>query len=102
MKTFRDRVYEVAKNIPEGKVITYGQLAKAAGNAKGARAVGAFMRTNPDLTIVPCHRVVASNGELTGYSAGGVKVKKQKLTSEGVVFIKGRVDLTTSLWSPSN
>lgn len=97
MKTFKQKVYEIAAKIPEGKVMTYGQLAALAGNPKAARAVGMFMAKNPDRGIVPCHRVVSSNGELTGYSyKEGIKTKKEILKKEGVSFIKDRVDLSKS------
>lgn len=100
--TFRDRVYEITKQIPKGKVVTYGQLAKLAGNTRAARAVGMCMRTNPNAPHTPCHRVVASDGRLTGYSAGeGVKTKRSMLLEEGVVFIGDRVDLATSQWKGS-
>jgi len=98
---FRYQVYESAKRIPKGKVATYGQIAKLAGNSKAARAVGNFMKHNPDLASIPCHRVVASDGSLTGYSApGGIKSKRKKLMEEGVAFIGDRVDITESLWAP--
>lgn len=103
-KTFKQNVYSIASKIPKGKVVTYGQLAKMAGNPQGARAVGMFMHINPDMNIVPCHRVVGSDGKLTGYSAGeGLVTKKKILTLEGVKFSgHDRVDLSVSLWKPSN
>lgn len=98
--TFKDRIYTLARQIPKGKVATYGQLAALAGNPGAARAVGGAMRTNPDIPATPCHRVVASNGALTGYSAGkGVSSKKKMLLQEGVSFKGDKVDLATSLWS---
>ena len=100
--TFRQKVYEIAKRIPSGKVATYGQLAKLAGSPNAGRAVGMFMKQNPDLSAIPCHRVVARNGDLTGYSAGnGIATKKEKLQKEGVSFIKERVNLSVSCWKPS-
>lgn len=97
--TFRERVYQIASCIPKGKVATYGQIAKLAGKPNAARAVGVFMKTNPFAPIVPCHRVVATNGALTGYSAaGGIQRKKQMLRREGVEFKKSRVDMVTSVW----
>lgn len=102
MKTFRDKVYDVAKEIPPGKVVTYGQLAQLVGSPKAARAVGMCMKQNPDNTIVPCHRVVASDGKLTGFAFGGVLEKKIKLQKEGVKFIGDKVDLTVSQWDPQS
>lgn len=97
--TFRDRVYQITKKIPFGKVATYGQIARLAGNAKAGRAVGLFMKTNPFAPIVPCHRVVASTGKLTGFSSGnGITTKKEMLTKEGVIFTGDKVDMMISLW----
>lgn len=97
--SFRDKVYQFTRQIPKGKVATYGQLAKMAGNPRGSRAVGAFMRTNLDAPHTPCHRVVAANGSLTGYSGvGGIKKKKEMLILEGVKFKDSKVDLSLSLW----
>lgn len=81
--------------------MTYGQVAALVSSAGAARAVGLCMKHNPDTTLVPCHRVVASDGALTGYSAeGGVRTKRAKLENEGVIFFGERVDLGTSLWHP--
>lgn len=100
--SFRDDVYVVTRKIPKGKVATYKQIAELAGNPKAARAVGMCMRTNPDVPQMPCHRVVASDGRLTGYSAGaGVFTKREMLLAEDVEFIKDRVDLSKSLWQPN-
>jgi O-6-methylguanine DNA methyltransferase len=96
---FTDRVYELARRIPAGKVATYGQLARLAGNPRAARAVGTAMRCNPDIPATPCHRVVASDGSLTGYSAGeGVSTKRAMLEREGVLFRGPRADLSASGW----
>ncbi len=98
--TFKERVYELTRKIPEGKVATYGQLAKLAGKPKAARAVGVFMRNNPDAPHTPCHRVVAKDGNLTGYSLGrGIHTKMKMLREEGVILKGNRVDLEKSLWS---
>jgi O-6-methylguanine DNA methyltransferase len=99
MTTFRDKIYQLARQIPKGKVATYGQLAELAGSPGAARAVGMCMKTNPNAPHTPCHRVIASNGKLTGYSAGeGIKTKKQMLMDEGVKFIGDRVNLHVSQW----
>lgn len=97
MKSFKEKVYEITRNIPKGKVATYGQIAGLAGNKKAARAVGALMRTNPDAPHTPCHRVVSADGSLTGYSAfGGLKKKRQMLQGEGVFFNNDKIDLKIS------
>ncbi|MCR4277261.1 MAG: MGMT family protein [Candidatus Roizmanbacteria bacterium] len=96
---FKEKVYKICSSIPKGKVATYGQLAELAGKPKAARAVGGFMRTNPSAPIVPCHRVVASDGRLTGYSGiGGIAQKKKMLIIEGVFFKNNKVDLAISRW----
>ena len=99
--SFKEKIYTIASKIPQGKVATYGQLAELAGSPGAARAVGMCMKTNPDLTIVPCYRVVASDGSLTGYSAeGGLITKKEKLLKDGVKFKGNKVDLRQSQWQP--
>jgi len=96
---FRDIVYTITRQIPKGKVVTYGQVARLAGSPNAARAVGMIMKTNPDAPKTPCHRVVAANGNLTGYSGGnGVSTKKDMLVSEGVHFKGDIVDLSVSQW----
>lgn len=96
---FTEKIYVLARRIPKGKVATYGQLARLAGNPGAARAVGSAMRCNPDIPKTPCHRVVASDGSLTGYSAGqGISTKRKMLVDEGVSFKGMRVDLARSEW----
>ena len=96
--TFTAKVYQLAQKIPKGKVATYGQLAKLAGSSGAARAVGMATRNNPSKKITPCHRVVASDGSLTGYAFGGVSAKKAILAKEGVIFNGSKVDLKKSGW----
>lgn len=99
LMSFADRVYELCRQIPRGNVATYGQLARLAGSPRAARAVGMCMATNPDAPRTPCHRVVAADGSLHGYSAGkGLKTKKELLLKEGVVFIGEKADLLTCKW----
>ncbi len=98
--TFCDNVYQFIRKIPAGKVATYGQVAAGAGNAKAARAAGLCLKKNPDAPRTPCHRVVAADGKLTGYSAaGGLLAKKDLLLAEGVFFLRDNVDLARSQWS---
>jgi len=96
---FKEKIYTLTSQIPHGKVATYGQLAKLAGSPGAARAVGMCMKTNPHPEIVPCYKVVASDGSLTGYSAGkGILTKKEKLLHDGVFFVGSKVDLKKSQW----
>lgn len=80
---FQQRIWALCARIPAGKVTTYGGLARAAGSPSGARAVGMAMNRNPYAPAVPCHRVVAGDGRLTGY-AGGLAKKRAMLEAEGV------------------
>lgn len=80
---FARRVYESARTIPAGNTVTYKQLAAMAGNEKASRAVGAAMARNRILLVIPCHRVIASSGELRGFSAaGGLQTKRKLLELE--------------------
>jgi methylated-DNA-[protein]-cysteine S-methyltransferase len=81
--TFRQRVLAVVRKIPKGKVLSYGQVANAAGYPRAARAVGTLMAGNHD-TTVPCHRVVRSDGRIGEYNGGGPNAKVTRLLSEGV------------------
>ena len=78
------RVYAVARTIPPGETLTYGTVAARVGTAGDARAVGQAMGRNPFPIIVPCHRVVAADGALGGFSAeGGTDTKRRMLVIEG-------------------
>ncbi len=97
MHTF-EKIYTVVSSIPEGKVMTYKQVANIAG-VKNPRVVGFALRMNKNPTHIPCHRVVGSNGHLTGYAFGGTSVKKSILEKEGIHFSGNeQVDLATSLY----
>lgn len=85
MSSFSDSVKAIVKKIPPGSVMTYKEVATAAGNPKAARAVANTMAGNYDQTI-PCHRVIRSDGGLGGYNRGGTVVKKQLLEKEGAVL----------------
>ena len=84
MKTFADKVRDIVRKIPEGKTMTYKEVATKAGNPHAARAVGAIMRTNYDETI-PCHRVVKSDGSFGSYNRGGTLRKQEILQREGAL-----------------
>ncbi len=78
---FQKKVWDLLGKIPRGETITYQELAVRAGNPKACRAVGAANGKNPIPIIIPCHRVIGSNGKLTGY-AGGLEAKKKLLEIE--------------------
>lgn len=80
--TFRMKVWSELQQIPYGQTITYGELARRVGNARGARAVGGANHHNPISIIIPCHRVIGADGSLTGYG-GGLDMKEALLRLEG-------------------
>jgi len=82
-RLFADKVRDVVRKIPKGSVMTYKQVATAAGNPRAARAVANTMAANYDLEI-PCHRVIRTDGGLGGYNRGGTEKKRAILISEGV------------------
>ena len=79
-------VYGILAQVPEGKVTTYGDIAKALGHSSAFRLVGRILSENPNLITVPCHRVVMSNGNIGGYTLGKM-IKKELLKKEGLRFI---------------
>ena len=81
---FQKRVWNLLLDIPFGETRTYGDIARALGNAGASQAVGAANGKNPVAIVVPCHRVIGASGHLTGY-AGGMDKKKFLLTHEGVI-----------------
>ena len=84
---FYQTVYALARQIPRGRVATYGQLAFLAGSPRASRVVGGAMRRCPAGAGVPCHRVVGADGSLTGY-AGGLDMKRFLLELEGAAYGK--------------
>lgn len=90
MNELEQRVYQKLIMVPKGKVTTYGELAKAVGLKNGQRVIGQIMNRNPYPVIIPCHRVVKSDGKVGGYYYGQ-KVKTKMLSDEGVLFKNGKV-----------
>lgn len=88
-ETFNEQCYQLLKQIPKGKVVTYGDIAHAL-HTKAYQAVGNAMAANPNPIIVPCHRVVKSNGEVGNYGLGTDK-KIELLRSEGVKIENNKV-----------
>ena len=89
--SFNERVWALTSRVPKGKVVTYGQIAEELGT-RAYRAVGNAMNRNPYAPDVPCHRVVGSDGHLTGFGTG-IPKKKRMLKKEGVPFVGEKVDL---------
>jgi len=81
---FHQRIYEIARTIPPGQTMTYGEIAKRLGAPQEAREVGQAMGRNPIAIIMPCHRVLGADGKMGGFSAnGGVAIKRRILEIEG-------------------
>ncbi|MBF0111897.1 MAG: methylated-DNA--[protein]-cysteine S-methyltransferase [Desulfamplus sp.] len=83
---FQKSVWHALKNIPFGITVSYKSVAKKVGNPKGCRAVGGAIGKNPIPIIIPCHRVVGSDGSLTGFSSG-LDIKRYLLNLEGVKML---------------
>lgn len=99
MDTF-NRIYEVVKRIPKGRVASYGTVAATAGNPRWSRVVGYALHVNPEPGKIPCHRVVTKNGEVSkAFAFGGENMQRTLLSEEGVEFLEdGRVDMKKYGW----
>jgi methylated-DNA-[protein]-cysteine S-methyltransferase len=86
--SFNEKVWALTAQIPKGQVTTYAEIARRL-KTKGYRAVGNALNRNPYAPGVPCHRVVGSNGSLTGF-AGGLKKKQELLEAEGIPLKNGK------------
>ena len=100
MSTF-EKIYEIVKKIPYGKVATYGQIAVMAGNPRWARVVGYALHANPDPENIPCFRVVNRFGGLSeAFAFGGVNKQAELLRAEGVEVSEDNiVNLEKFLWN---
>ena len=100
MDSFFEKVYEIVKQVPCGKVTTYGDIARAIGAPRASRQVGWALHCNPYQGIVPCHRVVFRDGSLAeGFAFGGKQVQKALLENEGIAFSEEyKVDMKKSRW----
>ncbi len=90
-----EKIYEVVRKIPYGRVATYGQVAMLAGNPRWARVVGYALHNNPDPQNIPCYRVVNREGRVApSFAFGGENVQRELLEKEGIVFeYDGHIDL---------
>ena len=97
----KERLYCLLKQIPKGKVVTYGQLAAMLGNPGLSRHVGNLLHQNPDGDGVPCYKVVNSQGKLSQrYAFGGLSAQAERLIAEGIQVENGAVDLSLYRWHP--
>ena len=87
---FEEKVFEIVKKIPRGEVSTYGEIARKLNS--GARAVGNALNKSPGMPLVPCHRIIRSDGRVGGF-AFGMEKKIEMLKEEGIEIIKGKIDL---------
>ena len=95
----KQRVYDYLRTIPKGKVVTYGQIAAYLGDKRLARAVGNALHQNPDPGKYPCYKVVSAQGKLSEHFAfGGLEGQTNRLESEGIVVVNGKVDLDKYQW----
>lgn len=104
-ESFFDKVYNVARQIPVGKVTTYGAIARCIGSPQAARMVGWAMNGSHNVSpFVPAHRVVNRNGMLTGkHHFGGMEVMRQLLIAEGTEVLNDKiVDFDAHFWNPMN
>lgn len=99
-KSSYERIYDVVKQIPYGKVATYGQVAALAGNRRWSRVVGYALHVNPDPEGIPCYRVVNRLGEVSkAFAFGGENKQVELLEAEGVEFVDGKVDMNRFRWN---
>lgn len=97
---FVQEIYRITREIPRGKVMSYGQIALLCGHPRGARAVGAALSAAP--SGLPCHRVVSQDGSLCKTGAfGGEQIQRQMLEEEGIVFTpQGKIPMGLYLYFP--
>ena len=99
MNTF-EKIYDVVRRIPKGKVATYGQIATLAGNPHWSQVVGYALHSNPDPEGIPCFRVVNRFGELSSaFAFGGINRQQELLEAEGIEVRDNKVDLKIYLWN---
>lgn len=92
--TFSERVYAAIRQIPRGKVASYGQIARALGSPRASRAVGRVLHVNPDPENIPCHRVVNKYGRLApDFAFGGPAEQRRLLMEEGIELEENHIDM---------
>lgn len=99
-KVDKQKIYEYLREIPKGKVVTYGQIAEFLGNRNLARTVGNVLHDNPDENRYPCYKVVDAKGNIAkNYAFGGGPCQKLRLEAEGIIVNNNKVDLKVYQWS---
>lgn len=94
-----EEIYKIVKQIPTGKVATYGQIAELVGNPRLSRVVGYALHANPDPEQIPCYRVVNREGRVSqAFAFGGGNEQERLLKEEGIEVKNGIVDLTRWQW----
>ena len=99
MRVDKQTVYEYLRQIPKGKVVTYGQIAEYLGDKNLARTVGNVLHLNPDGEKYPCYKVVNAKGALSEqYAFGGIESQRDKLEADGIQVDDKKVDLKRFQW----
>ena len=92
-------IYDVVRQIPRGRVASYGQVAALAGNRRWSRVVGYALHVNPDPDGIPCYRVVTKDGRVSdAFAFGGGNRQVELLMADGVEFVDGHVDMNKYQW----
>lgn len=100
MNELSKKVYKYLLKIPNGKVVTYGQIATYLGNPRLARVVGNILHNNPDEDKYPCYKVVNAKGRLApSFAFGGMDKQKEKLQADGIEVKDDMVDLSKYQWN---
>lgn len=96
-----EKIWQIISQIPSGKVVTYGQVAELAGIGRGARLVGHTLKKLPEDSHLPWHRVVNAAGKISLRThSDGHNEQQRRLEEEGVVLLKGKINLSLYRWLP--
>ena len=98
MTEFTKRAIELIKQIPAGKIATYGQIATLAGNNKAARQISRILHSSSDKYDLPWHRVINSQGKISLKSGDGFEIQKAMLENEGIQVVLDKIDLKNYQW----
>ncbi len=99
---YAQKVYDYLLGIPQGRVVTYGQIAAALGNPRRARVVGNVLHHNPRADLYPCYKVVNAQGRLApSFAFGGAEIQRALLEADGIKVINNHVDLAKYQYQPS-